>query len=74
MMTSSNGNIFRATGPFWGESTGDRWIPLKKASDAEFWRNTVYLCMKSRRAWKMLDNHQSAQRGYRVFPFSYMSK
>ena len=31
MMTSSNGNIFRVTGPFWG----DRWIPLTKASDAE---------------------------------------
>ena len=22
------------TGPLWGESTGDRWIPLTKASDA----------------------------------------
>ena len=37
MMTSSNGNIFRATGPLWGEPTGDRWIPLTKASDTEFW-------------------------------------
>ena len=35
MMTSSNGNIFRVTGPLWGEFTGDRWIPLTKASDAE---------------------------------------
>ena len=26
---------FRVTGPLWGESTGHRWIPLKKASDAE---------------------------------------
>ena len=26
MMTSSNGNIFRVTGPLWGESTGPRWI------------------------------------------------
>ena len=34
MMTSSNGNIFRVTGPLWGESTGHRWIPLTKASDA----------------------------------------
>ena len=25
------------TGPLWGESTGDRWIPLIKASDAELW-------------------------------------
>ena len=34
-MTASNGNIFRATGPLWGESTGPRWIPLTKAIDAE---------------------------------------
>ena len=37
MMASSNGNIFRVTGPLWGEFTGDRWIPLTKASDAELW-------------------------------------
>ena len=34
MMTSSNGNIFRVTGPLWGEFTGDRCIPFAKASDA----------------------------------------
>ena len=38
MMTSSNGDIFRVTGPLWGEFTGHRWIPLTKASDAELWR------------------------------------
>ena len=37
MMTSSNGNIFGVTGTLWGESTGHRWIPLTKASDAELW-------------------------------------
>ena len=37
MMTSSNGNIFHVTGPLWGESTGPRWIPLTKASDAKLW-------------------------------------
>ena len=37
MMTSSNGNIFRVTGTLCGEFTGDRWIPLTKASDAELW-------------------------------------
>ena len=37
MMTSSNGNIFRFSGPLWGESTGDRGIPLTKASDTELW-------------------------------------
>ena len=36
-MTSSNENNFRVTGPLWGESTGHRWIPLTKASDAELW-------------------------------------
>ena len=36
MMTSSTGNIFRVTGPLWGEFTGDRW-PLTKASDMELW-------------------------------------
>ena len=25
---SSNGNIFRVTGPLWGEFTGHQWIPL----------------------------------------------
>ena len=33
MMTSSNGYIFRVTGPLCGEFTGYRWIPLTKASD-----------------------------------------
>ena len=37
MMPSSNGNIFRVTGPLWGESTGHQWIPLTKASDMELW-------------------------------------
>ena len=37
MMTSSNGNIFRVTGPFCWEFTGHLWIPLTKASDAELW-------------------------------------
>ena len=35
MMTSSNGSIFRVTGPLCGEFTGHRWIPLTKASDVE---------------------------------------
>ena len=37
MMTSSNENIFHVTGPLWRESTGHRWIPLTKGSDAELW-------------------------------------
>ena len=31
------GNIFRVTGPLWGESKGHRWVLLTKASDAELW-------------------------------------
>ena len=37
MMTSSNGNISRVTGPLCGEFTGHRWIPLTKASDTGLW-------------------------------------
>ena len=37
IMTSSNGNIFRFTGPLFGEFTGHRWIPLTKASEVELW-------------------------------------
>ena len=37
MMTSSNGNIFRVTGPLCGEFTGHRWTPCTKASDVELW-------------------------------------
>ena len=37
MMTSSNGNLFRVTGPLCGEFTGLQWIPRTKASDAELW-------------------------------------
>ena len=36
-MTSSNGNIFRATGHLCGEFTSHRWIPRTKASDTELW-------------------------------------
>ena len=35
ILTSSHGNIFCVTGPFWDESIGYRWIPLTKASDIE---------------------------------------
>ena len=36
-MTSLNENILRVTGHLSGENNGHRWIPLKKASDAELW-------------------------------------
>ena len=37
IMTSSNGNIFRVTGPLCREFTGNRWIPPTKASDSDLW-------------------------------------
>ena len=37
MIASSNGNIFRVTGPLCGEFASHRWIPLPKASDAGLW-------------------------------------
>ena len=37
MIRSSNGNIFRVTGPLYGEFTSHRWIPLTKARDARLW-------------------------------------
>ena len=37
MMTSSNGNIFRVTGPLCGEFPGHRPILRTKATDTELW-------------------------------------
>ena len=37
MMTSSNRNIFRVTGPSCWEFIGNCWIPLTKARDADLW-------------------------------------
>ena len=48
MMTSSNGNILRVTGPLCGEFTGHRWIPRAKASDAELWCLFFYLRLNKR--------------------------
>ena len=55
MIMSSNGNIFRVTGPLSAEFTDHRWIPLQRpvtgefpltnASDAEFW---CFLCLNKR--------------------------
>ena len=36
MMTSSNGNIFRVTGPLWGESTGHRRFPSRRPVTQSF--------------------------------------
>ena len=36
MMTSTNGNIFRVTGPLCGEFTGPRWIPAQRPVTRSF--------------------------------------
>ena len=36
MMPSSNGNIFRVTGPLCGEFTGHRWIPAQRPVTRSF--------------------------------------
>ena len=46
-MTSSNGNIFRVTGPSCGEFTGHGWIPLTKASDVELCDVFFHMCLKN---------------------------
>ena len=46
-MKSSNGNIFRVTGPLCGELTGHRWIPHTKASNAELWFFSL-ICLNKR--------------------------
>ena len=47
MMTSSNGNIFRVTGPF-GEFTVHRWILLTKASKRSF---DVFIDLRIDNGW-----------------------
>ena len=53
MMTSSNGNIFRVTGPLCGEFNGHRWIPLTRASDVELWfyLRLEYTSSKQSQGW-----------------------
>ena len=55
MMTSSDGNIFRVTGPLCGELTGDRSIPRTKASDVELccflWSTSKWRLSKQSWEW-----------------------
>ena len=47
MTMSSNGNIFRVTGPLCGEFNGHRWISLAKASNAVLW--CFFICASIKR-------------------------
>ena len=56
MMTSSNGKIFRVTGPLWGEFTGNRWIASQRPVARSFGvffdlRLTKRLRKPSRHRW-----------------------
>ena len=88
MMTSFNGNIFRVTGAVREESTGHRWIPFTKASDAELWcflwsAPKQRLSKQSRRRWfetqsRSLWRHRNCQTwyglcDYRIRISNYMS-
>ena len=59
MMTSSNGNFFRVTGPLFREFIGHRWIPLTKASDAELNFHPKCIFPKSRLPRKSISNFGS---------------
>ena len=54
---SSNGSIFRITGPLCREFTGHRWIPLAKASDAELCLNNTQWSKQSRGWWFAMSSH-----------------
>ena len=54
MMASSNGNIFRVTGPLWGEFTGEfpSQRPVTRSYDVFFYqRPNKWLSKPSRRRW-----------------------
>ena len=46
MMTSSHWNIFRVTGPLWGESIGDRWgnhrSPIDSRHEGQLHRASIF--------------------------------
>ena len=61
-MTSSNGNIFRVTGPLCGEFIGHRWIPLKRPVTQSFGvffdlHRNKRLSKHSRRRWLETPSH-----------------
>ena len=45
MKISSDGSFFRITGPFCGEFTSHRWIPLTRASNADFDVSLMWVCI-----------------------------
>ena len=62
MMTSSNGNIFRVTGPLCGKFTGDRWIPLTRPVTQSF--DVFFIIYAWINGW--VNNHAGDLRRHRV--------
>ena len=83
MKTSSNGNIFRVTGPLCVEFIGHRWIPLTKPVTSKFdvffdLRLNKRLCKQWRRRWfetpsRSLWHHCDAYFQRIKIPFSLIS-
>ena len=63
MMTSSSGNIFRVTGPLWGEFTGPGEFPAQKPVTRSF---DVFfdLCLNKRRLNNREAGDLSCHRGH----------
>ena len=62
MMTSSDGNIFRVTGPLWGEFTGHRWIPSQgpvARSFAAFFDLRLHKRLSNNRGAGILRHHHA---------------
>ena len=81
MMTSSNGNIFRVTGPLWGESIGYRWISLTKTSDARSFDvlfdvhlNKQWRCRRFETPWRSLWHHCNVHAGMLLFASDRFTK
>ena len=71
MMTSSNGSIFRVTGPSWGESTAHWWFPSQKPVtrifDVFFDRRLNKRLSKQSRRWWFETPSRSLWRHCHVF-------
>ena len=65
IMSSSNRNLFRVTGQLWG----DRWIPLKKASDAGLW---CFLKLRLNKRWNTQSRRHRAHYVVNVIKWYYM--
>ena len=76
MVTSLNGNIFRVTDPFWGESIGHQWFPSQRPVTRSF--NVFFdlhldtrLCKQSRRRWFETPSRSLWRHSNKFHPLQY---